>query len=58
VKFQVYFLLARLNKEELPSKDQKYFEKWADSWRNYKQKIEVSPLSPNIWKFEGNRPAN
>ncbi len=52
------FPFKSLKKEEISSKDKKYFEKLSNLWRKYEQKIEISPLSREIWKFKGNRPAN
>jgi len=52
------FPFKSLKKDQLTPKDLKYFEKLTDLWRNYEQKIEITPLSTDIWKFKGNRPAN
>lgn len=52
------FSFKSLKKEKLSPDDLKYFEKLASLWRNYEQKIEITPLTTDVWKFKGNRPAS
>lgn len=45
------FPFKSLKEDQLTPKDLEYFEKLTDLWRNYEQRIKITPLSTDILKF-------